>query len=123
MNVVDSSGWLAYFANESSAGHFAPIIQATDRLIVPTICVYEVFKCILSQRGEEAALQAIGIMSLATEIDLTREIAINAAQISSAKKLAMADSIILATTYLQKATLWTQDVDFEGMEGVNYISK
>jgi predicted nucleic acid-binding protein len=123
MNVVDSSGWLSYFAKDKNANQFAPIIQSTDTLIVPTICLYEVCKRILTQRGEEAALQAVGILSLGIVVDLTQEIAINAAQISSAGKLAMADSIILATTQSNKAMLWTQDVDFEGTEGVKYISK
>ncbi|NKQ36005.1 MAG: type II toxin-antitoxin system VapC family toxin [Chloroflexi bacterium] len=123
MNIVDSSGWLAYFAGDANANQFAPIIQSTDTLVVPTICMYEVFKRILAQRGEGAALQAVGIMSLGTSADLTQEIAINAAQISSTRKLAMADSIILATARSNKAMLWTQDVDFEGIEGVKYISK
>jgi toxin FitB len=123
MNVVDSSGWLAYFAKDTNANQFAPIIQSTDTLVVPTICMYEVFKRILSQRGEEAALQVVGIMSLGTSVDLTQEIAINAAQISNTRKLAMADSIILATARANKAMLWTQDADFEGIEGVRYISK
>lgn len=123
MNVVDSSGWLAYFANDTNAAKFAPIIQATDSLLIPTICMYEVFKRILIQRGEEDALRAVGIMSLGTNIELTQEIAINAAQISTTSKLAMADSIILATARASKATLWTQDADYEGMEGVEYIPK
>ncbi|MEZ4595145.1 MAG: type II toxin-antitoxin system VapC family toxin [Chloroflexota bacterium] len=123
MNVVDSSGWLAYFANDVNASRFAPIIQATDHLLVPTICIYEVFKRVLIQRDEEDALRAIGIMSLGTSVELTQEIAINAAQISNNSKLAMADSIILATARTHKATLWTQDADFEGIEGVEYIAK
>ncbi len=123
MNIVDSSGWLSYFAGDANANQFAPIIQTTDTLVVPTICMYEVFKRILAQRGEEAALQAVGIMSLGIRADLTQAIAINAAQISSTRKLAMADSIILATTRAHKAALWTQDADFEGIAGVKYIAK
>jgi len=123
MNIVDSSGWLAYFAGDANATQFAPMIQSTDTLIVPTICMYEVFKHILSQRGEEAALQVAGIMSLGISADLTQEIAINAAQISVSHKLAMADSVILATARANKATLWTQEADFEGIEGVKYITK
>lgn len=123
MNLVDSSGWLSYFANDSNAHHFAPVIQATDQLLVPTICIYEVFKRVLAQRGEEAALQVTAVMSLGTVTELTQEIAINAAQISLTHKLAMADSIILATARLNKATLWTQDADFAGLEGVRYVPK
>jgi predicted nucleic acid-binding protein len=121
MNVVDSSGWLAYFAGGRIANIFAPVVKATDNLVVPTVCIYEVFKRMLTQQGEEDALQAIGIMSLGTIADMTREIAINAANLSFELKIAMADSIILATTRAYHATLWTQDRDFEGMEGVQYI--
>ena len=121
MNVVDSSGWLAYFAGGPNAPVFAPVIQDIDRLIVPTICLYEVFKRILAQRGEEAALQAAGIMSLGQIVEVTQAIALTAAKISHERKLAMADSIILATAYTHNATLWTQDADFEHIEGVRFI--
>ena len=123
MNVVDSSGWLEYFADSTNAIIFAPVVQATDTLVVPTVCIYEVFKRLLAQRGEEDALQAIGIMSLGIVADLTREIAVNAATISSQLKIAMADSIVLATAQAYEATLWTQDADFEGIGGVQYIER
>ncbi len=123
MNVVDSSGWLEYFAKGTNAQFFAPVIQETGSLVVPTICMYEVFKRMLAQRGEEAALQAVGIMSLGTSADLTQEIAVNAASISFKRKIAMADSIILATARVFDADLWTQDADFDGIERVRYIKK
>ena len=123
MNVVDSSSWLEYFAGGPNAGFFAAAIKATDTLVVPTICIYEVFKRLLTQRGEEDALQAIGIMSLGVIADLTREIAVNAAHASTEFQIAMADSIILATARAHNAILWTQDSDFEGMDSVQYISK
>jgi predicted nucleic acid-binding protein len=123
MNVVDSSGWLEYFARGTNASFFAPVVKATDILVVPTVCMYEVFKRLLAQRGEEDALQAIGIMSLGIIADLTREIAVNAAYISSEFRIALADSIIMATTRANNATLWTQDADFEGIGGVQYIEK
>ena len=123
MNVVDSSGWLEYFARGTNASFFAPVVKATDALVVPTVCMYEVFKRLLTQIGEEDALQAIGVMSLGIIGDLTREIAVNAAYISSEFKIAMADSIIMATTDAYDATLWTQDADFEGINGVQYIEK
>ena len=123
MNVVDSSGWLEYFARGTNASTFAPVIKATDLLVVPTICMYEVFKRLLTQRGEEDALQAIGIMSIGILADLTREIAIEAAYISAESQIALADSIILATRRAYNATLWTQEADYKGMEGVQYIEK
>jgi predicted nucleic acid-binding protein len=123
MNVVDSSGWLEYFARGTNASFFAPVVKATDILVVPTVCIYEVFKRLLAQRGEEGALQAIGVMSLGIIADLTQEIAVNAANISNEFKIAMADSIILVTARAYNAVLWTQDADFEGIDGVQYIEK
>lgn len=123
MNIVDSSGWIEYIADDVNASFFEPSIIASENLLIPTICLYEVFKRVLQEVGEERALDAMGIMSLGTIIDLDRQIAIHAAQISNELKLAMADSIILATARAYDATLWTQDEHFRGIEGVKYKEK
>ena len=123
MNIVDSSGWIEYIADDANANFFESSIVDSENLIVPTICLYEVFKRVLQEFGEERALDAMGIMSLGTIIDLDRQIAIHAAQISNEFKLAMADSIILATARGYDATLWTQDEHFKGIEGVRYKKK
>ena len=99
----------------------APVVKETNTLVVPKVCMYEVFKRLLAQRGKEDAFQAIGIMSLGIIADLTQEIAVDAAYISSEFKIAMADSIILATARQYDATLWMQDADFAGISGVKCI--
>jgi predicted nucleic acid-binding protein len=123
MNVVDSSGWIEYFINSANASSFESPIRDTENLLVPTICLYEVFKRVLLVLGDEKALKTIGQMSLGTVVDLDRDIAMRAAQISLNMKLAMADSIILATARTYNATLWTQDEHFKDLEGVRYIEK
>ncbi len=123
MNVVDSSGWLEFFADGPNADFFAPIIENTAELIVPTISVYEVFKRVLQQRTESEALQAAATMQQAIVIDLGVTVALEAARLSQHLKLPMADSIMLATARLYEAVLWTQDMDFKGIEGVQYIDK
>ena len=123
MNVVDSSGWIEYFVNGRNASFFNSPIRNTDNLRVPTICLYEVFKRILLELGEDEALQVTGIMSLGTVLELNRDIAIHAANISLELKLAIADSIILATARANNATLWTQDEHFKGLDGVKYVEK
>jgi predicted nucleic acid-binding protein len=123
MNIVDSSGWLEYFADGVNVNFFAPVIESKDRLLVPVITLYEVFKRVLQQRSEEEALQSVAIMQEGQVIDLNPEISINAAKISFDLKLPMADSIILATSNLYHATLWTQDGDFKNIQGVKYIEK
>ena len=123
MNVVDSSGWLEYFARGANTSFFKPVIQNTDALIVPTICLYEVYKRIATQRDEEEALSAMAWMATAQVCDLNQEIAILAADLSREHKLAMAHSIIYATARTFHAILWTQDAHFAGLEGIEFIEK
>lgn len=123
MNVVDSSGWVEYFTGGANADFFTPPIQDLANLVVPTLCMYEVFKRVLASVGEESALQAIGVMALGHEVELNRTIALEAAQISLRLKLAMADSIILATARIHNATLWTQDEHFKAIDDVSYVEK
>jgi len=122
-NVVDSSAWLAWFANEAGAGSFADAIENTDALIVPSICIAEVFKVIARQRGEGDALQAAAFMSQGRVIDLDADVAIAAAVAGLAHRLPLADSIVYATAQANDATLWTQDDDFEGISGVRFFRK
>ena len=123
MNVVDSSGWLEYFADGPNADFFAPAIENTAELIVPTLSLYEVFKRVLQQRGEGDALQAVAIMIQGTTVVLDMDLALSAAKLSVDLKLPMADSVMLATAQSQRAILWTQDADFQDMEGVRYTAR
>lgn len=123
MNLVDSSAWLAYFADEEEAAFFAPAIEDTELLLVPTVCLYEVFKVVLRERGEDDALQAVAAMQQGTVVDLTAELALEAAAIGHEEKLALADSIIFATAKKWEATLWTQDEHFAGKPKVEFQRK
>lgn len=121
MNVVDSSGWLEYFADGPNAAFFAPAIEKPSDLLVPTISLYEVFKRVLQQRDEGQALRAAAVMQQATVVDLTADIALGAAKLSIDMSLPLADSVMLASARAHHASLWTQDVDFEGIEGVRHV--
>ena len=123
MNVVDSSAWLEYFADGPNASYFAPAVEATDELLVPTIDLLEVFKRMRQQGGRTAAYRSVAQMRLGRVVDLDRKHAIAAARIGIERKLALADSVVLATAQAWGATLWTQDVDFQGMKSVRYRRK
>lgn len=123
MNVVDSSGWIEYFADEENAGFFAEPIEQPGAPVVPTVSVYEVFKHVLREESRSEALEAVAYMKQGRIVDLSTALAIEAAMTSHELKLPMADSMILTTARAHGAELWTQDVDFESMEGVRYIRK
>ena len=123
MNLVDSCGWLEYFADGPNANFFAPAIEDVDNLIVPTICILEVFKRVIQQREEDSALKAVALMEQGKVVDLNDTLAMNAAKLSLDHKLPMADGIIFATAQVYKSVIWTQDADFKGIKGVKFIEK
>ena len=123
MNVIDSSGWLEYFAAGPNGEIFHKKIAEKNKLLVPVITVYEVFKKMLSERGEAVALEVAAHMRLGKVIDVDTTIALAAAHYSGQFKLPMADALIYATARLNKAIVWTQDEHFQGLEGVEFIPK
>ena len=123
MNLVDSSAWLAYFADEPSADFFAEAIEDTDLLVVPSVCIYEVFKVVLRERGEDAAFSAVAAMHQGTLVDLDADLAMQAAALGLEEGLAFADSVIFAVAKKHDAILWTQDARFEGKLGVQFKAK
>ncbi len=123
MNVIDSSAWLSYFAGDANAKIFSRAIEDIEKLIVPSITITEVFKCILRQRGEDMALEAIAHMEQGRVVVLDEALAVDAAQYGVEYKLPLADSIIYATAKKFDALIWTQDIDFKPLEGVKYYSK
>ena len=123
MNVVDSSAWLEYFANGPGADAFAPPIEDVEALVVPSITLFEVFKRVVQQRDEDAALRCVAVMQQGRVVDLDAALAIDAAAASARHRLPMADSIVFATALREGAELWTQDADFDGLPGVRYYSR
>jgi len=123
MNLVDSCGWLEYLADGPNAGFFAPLLEKTDKLLVPSICILEVFKRVLQQRGEDAALQAAALMQQGHIAVLDVAIAVTAAKISYQMKLPLADAVIVATARVHNAAIWTQDADLRNVDGVKFVKK
>lgn len=123
MNIIDSSCWLEYFSDGPNAKHYLTVLNDTSSLVVPVITIYEVFKVVLRESGENEALQAVAAMQKGKVINLTANIAINASKLSLKHNLPMADSIILASAQAYKCMIWTQDSDFQNIKGVNYFSK
>jgi len=123
MNLVDSCGWLEYLADGPNATFFASAIESTEELLVPTICILEVFKRVLQQRGEDSALQSAALMQQGQVIDLDSGTAVTAAKIGHEIKLPLAAAVIVATARIHHAVIWTQDADLKAVEGVKFVKK
>lgn len=123
MNILlDSSGWIEFFTDGPRADRYAVYLTARYRLMTPTIVLYEVYKKIKRERGEEVALQLAGRLHTTHLIPLTESIALLAADLSLQYGLAMADAIVYATGRDQEAEVVTGDADLKGLPGVVYIT-
>jgi predicted nucleic acid-binding protein len=123
MNVVDSSAWLSYFAGDKNSEEFAAAIEDIEQLLVPSITLTEVFKCIMRQWDENAALEGVAHMEQGRVVPLDNSLAIDAAIFGLKYKLPLADSIIYATGNKFSAVVWTQDADFKALPNVKYFPK
>lgn len=123
MNVVDSSGWLEYFADGPNADFFAAAIEEVDQLLVSAINLYEVAKRIEQQYQPSEVTRFLNAMRRGIVIPVDESLALYAAQLSVRYKLPMADAILLATAEIHGATFWTQDSHFAGIAGVKYLPK
>jgi predicted nucleic acid-binding protein len=123
VNVVDSSAWIEYLADRPNAAAFAAVIEDDEQRLVPTLTLYEVFRFVNRTLGEDAAFAAVSTMMRGTVLDLTAQVAVEAARLSVEHGLAMADAMILAACLDAEATLWTQDAHFEGLAGVEFRRK
>ncbi len=124
MNVVDSCGWLEYFADSDRADLYRPAIEGSTPPIVPAICILEVAKTLLRTSGREVAMRCVVAMRLGRCINLDGvALAIFPASLAIQFRMPTADSIVLATAQQLGATVWTQDADFEGKPGVRFFRK
>ncbi len=123
MNVVDSSGWIEFFVAGGNGPHFKPVIEDTRHLLVPVITLYEVHKRLSQNLPPEIVANCLDAMRLGRVLELSDARAIAASITASAHKLALADAAIYSMAQEHKATLWTQDIDYQGLPGVNYFAK
>ncbi len=120
MNVVDSSGWIEYLSGGGNTAFFRRPIESDEPLLVPSLSLFEVYRHMLRHIGREEALNVVAAMRSGVLVELDDRLALEAAELSIETKLALADSVILATAYAHDAELWTQDSDFKGLQGVRY---
>lgn len=123
MTLVDSSGWLEFFTEGPLAATYAAYLKHPAGLITPTVVLYEVYKVIKRQRSEEEALAAAAQMGKTRLVPLSDTIALTAADVSVAHRVAMADAIIYATALAEGAKLVTSDADLAALPGVTYLKK
>ncbi len=122
MHIVDSCGWLEWFSNGKLADAYGAHLQAEGRLLVPVVVLYEVYKILKREIGEENALLAVGTMKNATVVPLEEHLALKAADLALQHRLAMADAMVYATALAYNCPLYTSDGDLKGLPLVEFVT-
>ena len=123
MIIVDSCGWLEWFADGKLADRYERYLVDQDNILMPAIILYEVYKILKREVGEEKALLAAGYMKNSTVIPLDEVLALAAADVALQERLAMADAIIIAIARSNNCKVVTSDADLKDQAGVEYIPK
>ena len=123
MNVVDSSGWIEYLTDSKRADLFAAPIEQRDQLLVPTIALFEVHKILSRSLSEDLVDRCLNVMRLGRVLDLTDRRAVAASKVARQHRLALADAAMYSMAQEHSASFWTQDVDYDGLPGVQYFAK
>lgn len=123
MKVVDSSGWLEFFADGPLAESYATHLADLGQVLTPAIVLYEVYRRLKRERGDEGALIAVAQLAKTQVVPVTVTLALTAADLGLEHGLPMADSLIYATAVAAGAELVTSDADFASLPGVIYLPK
>ena len=121
MIVVDSCGWVERFAGSPHGELYGAAMQDPGEMLVPAVCLTEVFRLLAREAGEPAALVGSGVMQQARVVALDAELAIGAARAGQAFRLPLADSVVYATAQAHGAEVWTHDEHFRGLPGVHFM--
>lgn len=122
-NVVDSTAWLAYFADEPSADLFAPLVEDAARLVVPAVVLAEVFRVVTREHGEGEALRAAAVMRQGRVVDLDATLAQSAGRLAAAHRIPLAAAIVHATARAVGGVVWTHDEDLKSLPGVEFVPR
>ena len=121
--VLDSCGWLAYFADEPHADRFAPYIEGTEPLVIPAVVEFEVHRWALRELGDERALALAAAMSRHDSIAIDAGLARRAAELAHTHRLSACDALDYAVAEAVGGVLVTSDPDLQGLPLVEFHPK
>lgn len=120
--LIDSWAWIEYLRGSKPGEKVKEYVEDEVDVVVSTINIAEVYRWILRYYDERVAEEiriAIGERSMIIEV--SEEIAVQAAHIKHDKGWGLGDSIIYATAKREGAKVLTGDPDFKGLDDVIFL--
>jgi predicted nucleic acid-binding protein len=121
MTVVDSCGWIEYLTDSSLAPQYEKYLQKPEEVITPSLVMYEVYKKVKKEKGEELALSVVAQMEKTKVVTLDEEIALLAGDLSISHLLPLADAVVYGTAMREKAKVVTSDSHFKDLDDVVFL--
>jgi predicted nucleic acid-binding protein len=123
VRVVDTSIWIEWLIDSPLKAAIKEGFPETTQCVVPTIVQLELDKWLTREVGDVAADQVIAYTQNCVVAMLDTKIALQAAELHRQYKLATADAIVYATSFIYGADLLTCDAHFENLPNVIFIRK
>jgi len=118
--LIDSSVWISYIAK----GNNSELIDSETNLLTSSVSLFEIKKKLL---GDKIEISKINkniemIKNKASVVDISAEIAENAAELSIKNKLPAIYSLIYSSAIHYGSELITMDNDFRGLKDVKILN-
>jgi uncharacterized protein len=123
MRLVDTSAWIEYLTGSALGTALAAELPDRADWLVPTVVQLELAKWLAREVGEDRADRVIAFTETCVVADLDTAIALSAADLCAAYRLATADAIVYATALAHGADRLTCDRHFERLPGVRLMPK
>lgn len=121
--LVDTSAWIEWLTGSATGERIAAHLPDQADWLVPTMVQLELSKWLVREVGEDRADQVVAFTQVCRIVPLDPEIALAAAEVCRAHRLATADAVIFATARAHGARILTCDGHFAGLPGVTLIEK
>lgn len=123
MILVDSYGWIEYLGGGPKAEKYGRYISRTPtfEILTPSLVVFEVYRKVEKEKGEEKAMEAQAHLEETRTVSLDTRLAAAAAEVSLRTGLGIVDAVIYATASQHRAELLTSDHHFKGLPNVTLI--
>jgi predicted nucleic acid-binding protein len=123
LRLIDTSAWIEWLTGSLLGKKLAKEFPDKTQCIVPTIVQLELSKWLVRELGEERADHVIAYTQKCLVVPMDTTLALLAADLHRAHKLATADAIVYATAQHHQAQLLTCDAHFKGLPEVVFLPK
>ncbi|HYB03389.1 MAG TPA: type II toxin-antitoxin system VapC family toxin [Nitrososphaerales archaeon] len=122
--LIDSWAWIEYWKGGKFSSKAAEYIEGSEEAVVSTINLAEIWFWVARYYDEKTATARLETVEKRCHtISVDKDIAVGGAKIRISNKLALADSLILATARQTGGKVVSGDPDLKDLEDVIFLPR